>query len=153
MNHYSIKDFEELFTSEIYPTVINTLVAYDLISDNRINTRKHETKKFLVHFVILYVIRFLEDKSIDHPLIYVKKDLFTNSELDLYGSTIVFKKIIKQTLKTLCQKYPEKFLFSKNNFANDYPDNVRIIQNHVLKFVQPCSKGLNVVFEELRAAK
>jgi len=153
MNQYTIKDFEDLFNKEIYPTVINTLVVYDLISNDLINTRKHETKKFLVHFVILYVIKFIDDRKIDHPLLYVKKDLFTNDELDSFGSTIVFKKIIKQTLKTLSQKYPERFLFSKNNYTHDYPDNVRTIQNHVLEYVQPCSKGLDVVLEDLRAAK
>ena len=122
---YNIKliDFNEFFTKTISTDILNTIHAYNLLVNKKLNLRNKETKQVISHFIAYHVAKLINNYDVNKNIILLQPNIIDDtSEIIEYTDSESIKKLIKSVMLVLKKTYTNKIFITRKNIDFENPD-------------------------------
>jgi len=129
---YNIKliDFNDFFNKSISIDILNTIHAYNLFVNKKLNLKNKETKQVISHFIAYHVAKMLNNFDINKNIIVIQPNIINDvSEIIEYSDSDSIKRLIKSVLSELKKIYPNKIFVSRKVVDFENPDTIRLFFN------------------------
>ena len=136
-------DFDHFYREKIHNTIMDSLFAYGLFEDGKINLHKREVKQLFNNFVTYYLIKHKPiDPTIKEVFVIFPDVLRDDSDTGTYAHIQIFeyvdKPALRKCLKTLCRSlgrsHPNLIFLAKRDTLLTNPDLVTQVFYSTHKF-------------------
>lgn len=123
-------DFNDFFSKTISIDILNTIHAYNLFVNKKLNLKNKETKQVISHFIAYHVAKMLNNFDVNKNIIVTQPNIINdNCEINEYADPDSVKKLIKSVLMELKKIYPNKIFISRKIVDFENPDTIRLFFN------------------------
>lgn len=135
-------DFDQFYREKIHNTIMDSIYAYSLFEEGKINLRNREVKQLFVNFVTYYLIKHqpaeitTKEVFVIFPDILREDNIFNNPNMCIceYVDISALRKCLKPVLKSLSRSHPDLIFWSKRDTFLTNPDLVAHVFHSIHQF-------------------
>lgn len=135
-------DFDHFYREKIHNTIMDSIYAYSLFEDGKINLRNREVKQLFTNFVTYYLIRHIptdlntKEVFVVFPDILREDNIFNNPNMCIceYLDISALRKCLKPLLKSLSRSHPDLIFLGKRDTFMTNPDLIAQVFHSVHTF-------------------
>lgn len=158
LENIKLLDFDIFYRSTIYNPIMDSIYAYNLFEDNKINFRKKEVKQLFTNFVAYYIIKHKPESPLIKEIFVVQPQILSETVLGTYQHIKIFEyvdmsclvKCLTPLIRSMHVSMPDRIFWSKREALLTNPDTMVRVFNHANGFKvssRPSKDYLNAIMQ------
>jgi hypothetical protein len=132
----------DFYREKIHNTIMDSIYAYNLFENGKINLRNREAKQLFTNFVIYYLIQHkpadptIKEVFVAFPDILREDNIFNNPNMCIYEYVDIscLRKCLRGVLKSLSRSHPDLIFLGKRDTFMTNPDLVAQVFHSIHQF-------------------